>query len=192
MAAAAEFLGATIDLTLDSEQISRWRCGAGALGKGQALIPTTDPAAEVDLRDPAAGLGVDSPGCDCRMSLSSGSRPIRNQPCQHFDEEALVELVHSLREVGAAAAHIVVRPVGAGYEIVAGSGVGGRRRKRVGDHPGGGARDRRRRPPRDALLENLHRVQLNPLKEALATSSCSATSGSRRRRPQTVDAPGRT
>lgn len=94
--------------------------------------------------------------------------PNPKQPRQVFDEEPLAELVHSIREVGLLQP-IVVRPVGDGYEIVAGE-----RRWRASREAG------LERVPaiirttpddellRDALLENLHRVQLNALEEAAA------------------------
>ncbi len=139
-----------------------------ALGKGLgALIPTTDPATAVDLRDPARGLER-VPGV---RLLDIGVRQVRanpSQPRQNFDEEALAELVHSLREVGLLQP-IVVRPVGAGYEIVAGE-----RRWRAAQEAGWETIPAVVRETadvdllRDALLENLHRVQLNPLEEAAA------------------------
>ncbi|MFN8183830.1 MAG: ParB/RepB/Spo0J family partition protein [Candidatus Nanopelagicales bacterium] len=139
-----------------------------ALGKGLgALIPTTDPAAEVDLRDPAAGLRQ-VPGVRLQDVPVQRITANPNQPRQHFDEEALAELVHSLREVGLLQP-IVVRPVGAGYEIVAGE-----RRWRAAQEAGWETIPAVVRETadvdllRDALLENLHRVQLNPLEEAAA------------------------
>ncbi|MCB0897792.1 MAG: ParB/RepB/Spo0J family partition protein [Actinobacteria bacterium] len=95
-------------------------------------------------------------------------RPNPNQPRQQFDEEALAELVHSLREVGLLQP-IVVRPTAHGYEIVAGE-----RRWRAAQEAGWATIPSVVRETadvdllRDALLENLHRVQLNPLEEAAA------------------------
>ena len=97
-------------------------------------------------------------------------RPNPRQPREVFDEEAMAELVHSIREVGPAPA---------------GRGPARRRRPLRADHgraplarhPGGRARRRSRRSCgetgdddllRDALLENLHRSQLNALEEAAA------------------------
>ena len=95
-------------------------------------------------------------------------RPNPNQPRQHFDPEALEELVHSLKTVGLLQP-IVVRPVDAGYEIVAGE----RRWRAAGDAGWTTVPALVRQTDdadllRDALLENLHRVQLNPLEEAAA------------------------
>ncbi len=95
-------------------------------------------------------------------------RPNPNQPRQHFDPEALAELVHSLQTVGLLQP-IVVREVGDEYEIVAGE-----RRYRAAREAGWQSIPALIRHTddadllRDALLENLHRVQLNPLEEAAA------------------------
>jgi ParB family chromosome partitioning protein len=91
------------------------------------------------------------------------------QPRQVFDEEAMTELVTSIGEVGLLQP-IVVRPLGEErYELVMGE-----RRWRAAQQAGlekipaivrqTGDDDMLR----DALLENLHRSQLNPLEEAAA------------------------
>jgi ParB family chromosome partitioning protein len=91
-----------------------------------------------------------------------------------FDEEALAELVHSVREVGVLQP-VVVRPGGtdeAGqprYELVMGE-----RRWRAVQEAGLETIPAIVRETtdddllRDALLENLHRAELNPLEEAAA------------------------
>jgi ParB family chromosome partitioning protein len=95
------------------------------------------------------------------------------QPRQVFDEEALSELVHSIREFGLLQP-IVVRAVsgsqsGARYQIVMGE-----RRWRAAQEAGLATIPAIVRATgddnllRDALLENIHRVQLNPLEEAAA------------------------
>ncbi|QBR92901.1 ParB/RepB/Spo0J family partition protein [Nocardioides euryhalodurans] len=94
--------------------------------------------------------------------------PNRVQPRQVFDEEAMAELVTSIAEVGLLQP-IVVRPVGDAFELVMGE-----RRWRASQQAGletipaivrqTGDDDMLR----DALLENLHRSQLNPLEEAAA------------------------
>lgn len=134
-----------------------------ALGRGLgALIPTSD---EVDLRE--AELS-DVPGMLYQDIAIDAISPNPNQPRQHFDPEALAELVHSLRTVGLLQP-IVVRPSGGGYEIVAGE-----RRWRAAQEAGWQTVPALVRQTadtdllRDALLENLHRVQLNPLEEAAA------------------------
>ncbi|MDV7356371.1 ParB/RepB/Spo0J family partition protein [Rhodococcus sp. NPDC019627] len=96
---------------------------------------------------------------------------VRNpkQPRQVFDDEALAELVHSIREFGLMQP-IVVRPVEDGkFQLVMGE-----RRWRAGQEAGLDTIPAIVRETgddamlRDALLENIHRVQLNPLEEAAA------------------------
>jgi len=95
--------------------------------------------------------------------------PNPRQPREVFDEEALAELVHSLREVGMLQP-VVVRPLGGErYELIMGE-----RRWRAAREAGFTAIPAIVRSTgddamlRDALLENLHRSQLNPLEEAAA------------------------
>ena len=94
--------------------------------------------------------------------------PNPRQPRQVFDEEDLAELVSSIQEVGLLQP-VVVRPLEHGFELVMGE-----RRLRASKAAGLGAIPAIVRPTqehdllRDALLENLHRVQLNPLEEAAA------------------------
>ncbi|RLV67975.1 parB-like partition protein [Streptomyces sp. CBMAI 2042] len=95
--------------------------------------------------------------------------PNPRQPREVFDEDALAELVTSIKEVGLLQP-VVVRKVGADrYELIMGE-----RRLRASREAG------LERIPSivrdtddeklllDALLENLHRAQLNPLEEAAA------------------------
>lgn len=95
------------------------------------------------------------------------------QPRQVFDEEALAELVHSIREFGLMQP-IVVRevagqPGGPLYQLVMGE-----RRWRAAQQAGLATIPAIVRETaddsmlRDALLENIHRAQLNPLEEAAA------------------------
>ena len=95
--------------------------------------------------------------------------PNENQPRQFFDDEALDELAASVTEVGLLQP-IVVRLKGHdNYELVMGE-----RRWRAHQRAGLKTIPAIVRATddgdmlRDALLENLHRVQLNPLEEAAA------------------------
>jgi ParB family chromosome partitioning protein len=95
--------------------------------------------------------------------------PNPRQPREVFDEEAMAELVHSIREIGLLQP-IVVRPVGEDrYELIMGE-----RRWRAAGEAGMSAIPAIVRQTedevmlRDSLLENLHRAQLNPLEEAAA------------------------
>jgi len=95
-------------------------------------------------------------------------RPNHAQPRQVFDEEAMAELVHSIKEIGLLQP-VVVRKVEDGYELVMGE-----RRWRATQEAGLDTIPAIVRETddtdmlRDALLENLHRSQLNPLEEAAA------------------------
>jgi ParB family transcriptional regulator, chromosome partitioning protein len=91
------------------------------------------------------------------------------QPREQFDEEALAELVTSVREVGVLQP-VVVRETSPGrYQLVMGE-----RRLRACKEAGVETIPAIVRETsddallRDALLENLHRQQLNPLEEAAA------------------------
>lgn len=97
--------------------------------------------------------------------------PNAAQPRSVFDEDDLAELVHSIREVGVLQP-IVVRPIveqPGKYELVMGE-----RRLRATKEVGLDSIPAIVRETadvdmlRDALLENLHRAQLNPLEEASA------------------------
>jgi ParB family chromosome partitioning protein len=95
--------------------------------------------------------------------------PNPRQPRQVFDEDAMAELVHSIREVGLLQP-VVVRPLGGErYELIMGE-----RRMRAAREAGLTELPAIVRATgddvmlRDALLENLHRAQLNPLEEANA------------------------
>lgn len=95
--------------------------------------------------------------------------PNPKQPRMVFDTEALSELVESIQEVGLLQP-VVVRPLEDGrYELVMGE-----RRLRASQQAGLATipaiirRTEEADLLRDALLENLHRAQLNPLEEAAA------------------------
>ena len=95
--------------------------------------------------------------------------PNPKQPRTVFDEEGLAELVHSIKEFGLLQP-VVVRPAeGGGFELIMGE-----RRWRASSKAGLATipaivRDTKDDDLlRDALLENIHRVQLNPLEEAHA------------------------
>jgi ParB family chromosome partitioning protein len=100
-------------------------------------------------------------------------RPNPRQPRQVFDEEALAELVHSVKEIGVLQPVVVRRSDDedgeARYELIMGE-----RRWRATQEAGLDRIPAIVRETsddtllRDALLENLHRSQLNPLEEAAA------------------------
>lgn len=145
------------------------------LGRGLGqLIQNTDPTA----RGPRpVDEVIDSHNAVRRVPEGSyyaeipvdAVRPNPRQPRTDFDEDALGELVDSVREVGLLQP-IVVRPLDAdAFELVMGE-----RRWRACQQAGKDMVPAIVRPTeahdmlRDALLENLHRAQLNPLEEASA------------------------
>jgi ParB family transcriptional regulator, chromosome partitioning protein len=91
------------------------------------------------------------------------------QPRQHFDEDALAELEHSIREFGLMQP-IVVRELEKNtYELVMGERrLRAAQRAELGKIPAIVRQTADEAMLRDALLENIHRVQLNPLEEAAA------------------------
>ncbi|GHI06428.1 chromosome partitioning protein ParB [Streptomyces cellostaticus] len=122
--------------------------------------PATAPVAEV----PAPPMGAHF----AELPLDSIT-PNPRQPREVFDEDALQELITSIREVGLLQP-VVVRQLGpARYELIMGE-----RRWRACREAGLEAIPAIVRATDDekllldALLENLHRAQLNPLEEAAA------------------------
>jgi ParB family chromosome partitioning protein len=160
----------------------------GGLGRGLAsLIPTGPADGETDanrLSGPRIGAaaadvlmgGPPAPASDIgavyREIDPAQIEPNPRQPRQVFDDEALSELVHSIREFGLMQP-IVVRALegtsGPRYQLVMGE-----RRWRAAQTAGLTAIPAIVRETaednllRDALLENIHRAQLNPLEEAAA------------------------
>lgn len=128
------------------------------LGKGiGALIPTESASAPVDR---ASGL--------LEVPITS-IVPNRFQPREHFDEELLTSLTASIRELGILQP-ILVRDAGDGtYELIAGE-----RRWQAGKRAGLTVVPVVLRDVDDmsaleqALVENLHREDLNALEEAAA------------------------
>ena len=143
----------------------------GGLGRGiGSLIPEGDRAA-VDV---FFGSGaqtpnlVEVPGAKFALLNPNLISPNPQQPRTVFEPEAFSELVHSVREFGVLQP-IVVRQKGSGYELIMGE-----RRLRASKEAGlteipAVIRDTAdENMLRDALLENLHRSNLNPLEEASA------------------------
>ena len=147
----------------------------GGLGRGlEALIPSNpqddrEPATQPAEQEPVAAEEIsDSAWPTFEQLLIDRIDPNPRQPREAFDEEPLQELTASIEAVGVLQP-IVVRPSGERYQIVMGE-----RRVRAARTAG-----LERIPAiirtteddqllRDALLENVHREDLNPLEEAAA------------------------
>jgi len=160
------------------------------LGRGiGALIPTTEqterpvdvffPGA-VKAKSDAAPRAADAdsapaadleqvPGVRLIQVDPNAIVPNPRQPRTHFDEDHLSELVHSVREFGVLQPVIVRENADGQYELIMGE-----RRTRAAREAGLETIPAILRETadedllRDALLENLHRSQLNPLEEASA------------------------
>ena len=139
------------------------------LGMGLgALIPTASETPAAPAAVVATSALVSTLGAVYAELPITDITPNPRQPRTVFDEDALNELVHSIKEIGLLQP-IVVRRVGDAFELVAGE-----RRWRASQLAGLSVIPAIIRETsdddllRDALLENLHRAQLNPLEEAAA------------------------
>jgi ParB family chromosome partitioning protein len=163
------------------------------LGRGLAsLIPTgpVDPTGPIDHEPGKMGPQMGSAAADVLLGGAPTAvvsevgavyreidpaliEPNPKQPRQVFDGDALAELVHSIREFGLMQP-IVVRAIDSvdhkpRYQLVMGE-----RRWRAAQEAGLATIPSIVRETaddsmlRDALLENIHRAQLNPLEEAAA------------------------
>ncbi|KQZ85613.1 chromosome partitioning protein ParB [Microbacterium sp. Root166] len=163
------------------------------LGRGiGALIPTAEPAEDrpsdvffprsVASEETADGQSTNGSGDAAAtedLVAVPGARlahidphsivPNPRQPRTHFDSEDLAELVHSVREFGVLQPVVVRANEQGEYELIMGE-----RRTRAAREAGLTSIPAVIRETadehllRDALLENLHRSELNPLEEASA------------------------
>ncbi|MGF6822723.1 ParB family chromosome partitioning protein [Microbacterium sp. ZKA21] len=154
------------------------------LGRGiGALIPTTEQTERpVDVFFPGAKLKPEATieiSAEPELAAIPGVRlvhvdpnaivPNPRQPRTHFDADHLAELVHSVREFGVLQPVVVRTNADGAFELIMGE-----RRTRAAREAGletipAIVRDTTDEDLlRDALLENLHRSELNPLEEASA------------------------
>lgn len=157
------------------------------LGRGiSALIPTADQAERpVDVFFPGASIQKVAEAQAAETEAEADLEPIPGihliqvdpneivpnprQPRTHFDADHLAELVHSVREFGVMQPVVVRKNSDGAYELIMGE-----RRTRAAREAGltsipAVVRDTADEDLlRDALLENLHRSELNPLEEASA------------------------
>lgn len=141
--------------TAGSPQSARQRKAGDVYGRG--------------IAQNADGTEIVDPGAVLREVSPKDIEPNPKQPRSVFDEDALAELVHSVKEFGLLQP-IVVREVDGGkYQLIMGE-----RRWRASQKaelatiPAIVRQTEDENLLRDALLENIHRVQLNPLEEASA------------------------
>ncbi|RMI14472.1 ParB/RepB/Spo0J family partition protein [Cellulomonas triticagri] len=140
--------------------------GAPGGPTAQGRVASGDATTTTTVVDDGGLLPV--PGAAFAELPVTAIRPNPRQPRSVFDEDALDELVGSIQEIGVLQP-VVVRPVEDGYELIMGE-----RRWRATQAAGLDTIPAIVRQTedadllRDALLENLHRSQLNPLEEAAA------------------------
>jgi ParB family transcriptional regulator, chromosome partitioning protein len=155
----------------------------GGLGRGlAALIPQgpdggTEGAVKLPTPSARPVIGGGAPpapsgavaGAVYREIPTDAIQANPKQPRQVFDEDALGELEHSIREFGLMQP-IVVRELGGDkYELVMGERrLRAAQRAEMAKIPAIVRQTSDDAMLRDALLENIHRVQLNPLEEAAA------------------------
>ncbi len=150
------------------------------LGRGLGSLIPTAPPEQAGARDEEMGArpsGSSSDGAAPAQVAGAyfaelpitAITPNARQPRQVFEEEAMAELVHSVKEIGLLQPVVVRRTGDATYELIMGE-----RRWRATAAAGLDTIPAIVRQTddeamlRDALLENLHRSQLNPLEEAAA------------------------
>jgi ParB family chromosome partitioning protein len=154
------------------------------LGRGLGSLIPTAPAQPTAPPEQDSGPGRHIAGANAATSAPAPTpvagayfaeipvaevKPNARQPREVFDADAMAELVHSIKEIGLLQPVVVRRTGDSSYELVMGE-----RRWRATREAGLDTIPAIVRQTddddmlRDALLENLHRSQLNPLEEAAA------------------------
>ena len=144
---------------------------AGGETSAKDAADAAAPATPVAAADADAGAPelVAIPGTRLIQVDPNEIVPNPRQPRTHFDSDDLAELVHSVREFGVLQPVVVRTNADGKYELIMGE-----RRTRASREAGltsipAIVRDTEdEHLLRDALLENLHRSELNPLEEASA------------------------
>lgn len=142
-----------------------------AAGRAASSVPSVLSMGAPRTSDEATSSVAAVPGAEFAELPVAQIHPNAKQPRQVFDEDALAELTHSIREFGVLQPVVVRRDSSgaSGYELVMGE-----RRLRAAMAAGLDVIPAIVRSTdddamlRDALLENIHRSQLNPLEEAAA------------------------
>lgn len=139
---------------------------AGAPSSGSPDPRSTGPTTGPQIED--SGLAPVEGAFFAELPVEA-IRPNAVNPRTVFDEEAMAELVHSIKEIGLLQPVVVRKTAPDAYELVMGE-----RRWRATQAAGLATIPAIVRETedtdmlRDALLENLHRSNLNPLEEAAA------------------------
>ncbi len=155
--------------------------GRAAFDEATDEVHTEQEGRSSRAADGDAGALRPVPGAQFAHLPVDAIRPNPRQPRQSFDDDEMAELVHSIREIGMLQP-VVVRPTGdepteqptesasgRSFEIVMGERRWRAARAAGLEHIPAIVRHTNDDVLlRDALLENLHRSQLNPLEEAAA------------------------
>jgi len=170
--------GTNVDATPADGANGSAGAAATSVGQTDSTSDATDAGAAREAGQANEGSGLAAvPGAEFAELDIDSIRPNPKQPRTVFDEDHMAELVHSIREIGVLQP-IVVRRIpadqldeaeGRTFELIMGE-----RRWRASQAAELGVIPAIIKETsdddllRDALLENLHRSQLNPLEEAAA------------------------
>jgi len=142
---------------------------AGTAAPTVTLVPPPTPLFGAPAATVVEDGPVGIPGAQLREVSVDDVVPNPKQPRQVFDDEALEELTHSVKEFGLLQPIVVRERTEGGYELIMGERrLRAARAADLGTVPAIVRDTTDDALLRDALLENIHRVQLNPLEEAAA------------------------
>ena len=163
----------SVEYSQDSDSLKRHRDVNGGYRDtaSDPLRNSENSSSLPSARSKKKSTAAEEFGAEYRELPLDAIRTNAKQPRQVFDEEALNELVHSIHEFGLLQP-IVVREAPGGettYELIMGERRLRAAKKAGLSHIPAIVRETEDDAMlRDALLENIHRVQLNPLEEAAA------------------------
>ncbi|WP_309130745.1 ParB/RepB/Spo0J family partition protein [Brevibacterium sp.] len=173
--------GSAVDTEVTGDATNPVSSESTELGSDSSLQSSEDSSDDGDDDDGHGDDGEDADGDDDGVASIADTEygevdvelidPNPRQPRTVFDEDQLAELVHSIREIGVLQPVVVRQKPGESprYELIMGE-----RRLRATKEAGLATIPAIIRHVddtdllRDALLENLHRAELNPLEEAAA------------------------
>ena len=169
-------LGALIP-TEDASSTGNERPPASTPKQARTEVVESTPSRNLRRTNPATNQSATDQGAVYAEIPVDALQANPRQPRTVFDEESLAELTFSITEIGLLQP-VVVRRTADGYELIAGE-----RRLRACQEAGMSTIPAIIRTTddtemlREALLENLHRADLNPLEEAAAYSQMLADFG---------------
>ena len=154
---------------LETSAAAEETAAAGTAAPTVTLVPPPTPLFGTPVATVVEDGPVGIPGAQLREVSVDDVVPNPKQPRQVFDDEALEELTHSVKEFGLLQPIVVRERTEGGYELIMGERrLRAARAADLGTVPAIVRDTTDDALLRDALLENIHRVQLNPLEEAAA------------------------